>query len=156
MFPAQTVEIERMERIVRHAGEMRMRQIRPEKFGECGQVTSLLVIFVTRLIRLIECAPRLLAGLLQIRIQLLAGLFGFGLRLVKGLLRILFELFSCLARLVTGVFLITVRAGRQGQYEKKQRRKFHQPGREQMKGQLLRAKAGDDSGARSDRGRIFQ
>jgi hypothetical protein len=53
------------------------------------------------------------------------------------------------------VLLITVRAGRQAQCEKKQRRKFHQPGKEQMKGQLLRAKTGDDSGACSDRDRIF-
>jgi hypothetical protein len=115
-------------RMRRHAGEILLRQIRAEKFGECGQVSSLLVIFIARSIRLVECAPRLFASLLQIRIQLAAGLFGFDLRLAKGLLRIAFQLFRRLARLGTSVFLVTLRAGRESKCEKEQHREFHQCG----------------------------
>jgi hypothetical protein len=159
VFLAQAVKIRRMQRIVRHAGEIGLCQVdraasgdRAEKVGKCGQVSSL----PARLIRLVERVTCLVASLFQIRIQFAAGLLGFYLRLMEGLLRIVFQLFSRLARLLAGVFLITVRASGQSKYEKKQRREFHQIRRLQIKGQTLRAKTGYDRLAHSDRDRVLQ
>ena len=126
MFFAQTVQVGRVQRIVRDADEIGLRQIdgaarrnAGKELSECGQFTSLLVIFIRRSIH-VEGAPGFIAGFFQIGVQFPAGLAGFHLRLLQRLAGVMFQLIRRLSRLFTGVILITsrARAKRDGHYQK--------------------------------------
>ena len=148
---AQAVEIGRMQRIVRHAGEIRLRQIDgaaavdpAEKFGECGQVSSLLMIFIRDAFR-VRLADRargvLFASLLQILVQFAAGFISVGFRLMQSLLRIVLQLLGGLACLLAGAILIRRGAGHQRECKKNQGRKFHHTSAQHLDGQSLRVTA---------------
>ncbi len=83
------------------------------------------MIRVVRLIRLVECAPCLLARLLKTPIQFTIRLVGVDFRRAEGLSGIVLELSRCLAKLLPraldfglGVLPVPLRAGRQRKYEK--------------------------------------
>ena len=100
-----------MQRIVRHTGEIRLRQIDcaasldpAEKFRECGQVSSLPAVFIIgpTIVRLIQGAPSLIASLVQTVGQFCVSFAGVDLRCAKSLLRVVLQLLGGLPRLGTG------------------------------------------------------
>ena len=137
VFFAQAVEIRCVQRIVRHAREIRLRQVdcaatsdRRKKISQRGQVSILMVVFVTLarigILVFIQRFPHFVSGLIEAPIDFFTGFSGARFCFVQSLTGIVLQLVHSLAGLFARLIVFALRTSAEDEGKEERSRDFHQ------------------------------